>query len=113
MLDATGNLKAVQKLLLGHASIQTTGDIYADWDIDQLATPMADVLSEDDEPPKAKIPGSHRKISANKPKVERTRRWANPAFEAPALDISGGCMPRRGVPSGSSQGQASAAGTSV
>jgi integrase len=30
-LDATGNLKAVQKLL-GHSSIQTTGDIYADWD---------------------------------------------------------------------------------
>ena len=36
VLDATGNLKAVQKLL-GHASIQTTGDMYADWDIDQLA----------------------------------------------------------------------------
>jgi len=30
-------LKAVQKLL-GHSSIQTTGNIYADWDIDQLAT---------------------------------------------------------------------------
>jgi hypothetical protein len=36
VLDATGNLKAVQKLL-GHSSIQTTGDVYADWDIDQLA----------------------------------------------------------------------------
>ena len=36
VLDATGNLKAAQKLL-GHASIQTTGDIYTDWDIDQLA----------------------------------------------------------------------------
>ena len=35
VLDATGNLKAVQKL--GHESIQTTGDIYTDWDIDQLA----------------------------------------------------------------------------
>jgi hypothetical protein len=46
VLDATGNLKAVQKLL-GHASIQTTGDIYADWDIDQLAATMADVLAED------------------------------------------------------------------
>ena len=33
VLDATGNLKAVQKLL-GHSSIQTTGDIYADWDIE-------------------------------------------------------------------------------
>jgi integrase len=29
VLDATGNLKVVQKLL-GHVSIQTTGDIYAD-----------------------------------------------------------------------------------
>ena len=48
VLDATGNLKAVQKLL-GHASIQTTGDIYADWDIDQLAATMADVLAADDE----------------------------------------------------------------
>ncbi|HSZ13319.1 MAG TPA: hypothetical protein VK790_04715 [Solirubrobacteraceae bacterium] len=48
MLDATGNLKAVQKLL-GHASIQTTGDIYADWDIDQLATTMADVLAADED----------------------------------------------------------------
>lgn len=46
VLDATGNLKAVQKLL-GHSSIQTTGDIYADWDIDQLARTMADVLEED------------------------------------------------------------------
>ncbi len=50
VLDATGNLKAVQKLL-SHASIQTTGDIYANWDIDQLAATMADVLAvdEDDE----------------------------------------------------------------
>ena len=48
VLDATGNLKAVQKLL-GHSSIQTTGDVYADWDIDQLAQTMADVLSHDDE----------------------------------------------------------------
>ncbi len=48
VLDATGNLKAVQKLL-GHASIQTTGDIYADWDIDQLAATMADVLAADED----------------------------------------------------------------
>jgi integrase len=48
VLDSTGNLKAVQKLL-GHASIQTTGDVYADWDIDQLAQTMADVLTEGDE----------------------------------------------------------------
>ena len=39
VLDATGNLKATQKLL-GHASISTTGDVYADWDIDQLAETM-------------------------------------------------------------------------
>lgn len=44
MLDSThGNLKAVQKLL-GHASIQTTADIYTDWDLDQLAQVMREVL---------------------------------------------------------------------
>lgn len=48
VLDATGNLKAVQKLL-GHASIQTTGDVYADWDVDQLARTLADVLNTDDQ----------------------------------------------------------------
>jgi integrase len=47
VLDRTGNLKAVQKLL-GHASIQTTGDVYADWDIDQLARTMLEVLGDDD-----------------------------------------------------------------
>jgi len=46
VLDATGNLKAVQKLL-GHASIQTTGDVYADWDIDQLARTLLEVLGDD------------------------------------------------------------------
>jgi len=46
VLDAAGNLKAVQKLL-GHSSIRTTADIYPDWDIDQLAAIMADVLSDD------------------------------------------------------------------
>jgi site-specific recombinase XerC len=48
VLDATGNLKAVQRLL-GHSSIQTTGDVYADWDNDQLAATMLGVLTEDDE----------------------------------------------------------------
>jgi site-specific recombinase XerD len=49
VLDGTkGNLKAVQKLL-GHESISTTADIYVDWDIDQLATTLAEVLMEDDE----------------------------------------------------------------
>jgi integrase len=48
MLDKTGNLKAVQKLL-GHSSIQTTADIYADWDIDQLEASLSEVLLEDEE----------------------------------------------------------------
>jgi site-specific recombinase XerC len=47
VLDRTGNLKAVQRLL-GHASIQTTGDIYTDWDIEQLAETMAAVIDEDE-----------------------------------------------------------------
>lgn len=45
VLDKTGNLKAVQKLL-GHASIATTADIYTDWDIDQLAETMRKVVEE-------------------------------------------------------------------
>lgn len=47
VLDKTGNLKAVQKLL-GHESIRTTADTYLDWDIDQLAATLADVLLEDE-----------------------------------------------------------------
>lgn len=47
VLDATGNLKAVQKLL-GHSSIQTTGDIYADWDVEQLTATLAAVLADDE-----------------------------------------------------------------
>jgi site-specific recombinase XerC len=47
VLDRTGNLKAVQELL-GHCSIQTTGDVYADRDIDQLAATMAEVLEDED-----------------------------------------------------------------
>ncbi len=42
-LDVTGNLKAAQKLL-GHSPIQTTGDVYADWDNDQPADTMRAVL---------------------------------------------------------------------
>lgn len=41
-----GNLKAVQKLF-GHASIQMTGDIYTNWDIDQLTATMAIALEGD------------------------------------------------------------------
>lgn len=48
VLDATGNLKAVQ-MLLGHASIQTTGDVYSGWSDDQLYTTMAHVLGVEDE----------------------------------------------------------------
>ncbi len=84
VLDATGNLKAVQKLL-GHASIQTTGDIYADWDIDQLAATMADVLAadEDDETADSQSfpPSPPQKpviCSGNEESVERTVRCANP-----------------------------------
>ena len=47
VLDKTGNLKAVKKLL-GHPSIQTTADTYTDWDIDQLAETMRDVLAQDE-----------------------------------------------------------------
>ena len=44
VLDHTrGNLKAVQKLH-GHSSISTTGDIYTDWDIDQLAQTLREML---------------------------------------------------------------------
>lgn len=47
VLDVTGNLKAVQALL-GHASIQTTGDIYVDHDVDRLAVTMKRVLDDDE-----------------------------------------------------------------
>lgn len=45
VLDVTGNIKAVQKLL-GHSSLQTTADIYTDWDLDQLAETMLEVVDE-------------------------------------------------------------------
>lgn len=47
ILDATGNIVAVQKQL-GHASIQTTADTYTDWDIAQQAATMELVLMEDE-----------------------------------------------------------------
>lgn len=45
VLDKTGNLKAVQKLL-GHSSIQTTADIYTDWDMDRLEATLLDVIED-------------------------------------------------------------------
>jgi integrase len=48
VLDHTrGNLKAAQKLL-GHSSISTTADIYVDWDIDQLAEVMREILRKEE-----------------------------------------------------------------
>jgi integrase len=46
LLDSTGNLKAVQKLL-GHKSLMTTADVYVDWDVDQLTQSLADMLLEE------------------------------------------------------------------
>lgn len=43
-----GGTVAVQ-MLLGHASIQTTGDVYSGWSDDQLYTTMAHVLGVEDE----------------------------------------------------------------
>jgi len=66
MLDATGNLKAVQKLL-GHASIQTTGDIYTDLDVEQLAQSLLDAVP-DQEPEMAvrkSFPTGLQEIPAN------------------------------------------------
>ena len=48
VLDATGDLKLVQKLL-GHESIRTTGDIYVDYDIDQWARMLADAHASEAE----------------------------------------------------------------
>jgi integrase/recombinase XerC len=48
VLDSSGNLKAVQKLL-GHKSLMTTADVYLDWDIDQLAQTLAEALQEEAE----------------------------------------------------------------
>src|SRR5207237_747543 len=73
VLDKTGNLKAVQQLL-GHASIQTTADVYADWDVDQLAATLADVFSEDPgECPSESFPPSPS-ATASTPPAARSRR---------------------------------------
>jgi hypothetical protein len=36
-----------QTASIPHSSIQTTGDVYADWDIEQLTETMAEVLAAD------------------------------------------------------------------
>lgn len=48
VLDATGDLKLTQRLL-GHASIQTTGDTYTDYDNAALAAKLADVFRREAE----------------------------------------------------------------
>jgi site-specific recombinase XerC len=53
VLDATGNLKATQKLL-GHASLTTTADHYLDWDLDQLAETLATSIDEERAPTRAR-----------------------------------------------------------
>ena len=46
LLDHTGNLKAVQKLL-DHSTIQTTADIYTDWDVEQLTASLESMLDHE------------------------------------------------------------------
>ena len=43
---------------LSHASIQTTSDIYTNWDIDRLAATMADVLAEEENEDTPNLPDS-------------------------------------------------------
>lgn len=46
VLDKTGgNIKAVQKLL-GHSDMSTTGNVYTDWDIDQLTETLRGIEDE-------------------------------------------------------------------
>jgi hypothetical protein len=72
----TGNLKASQTLL-NHASIQTTADIYSDWDIDQLTATMTEVLdSESVQSPGSKNPRGCGVLG------KRWRRWVRPLRNA-------------------------------
>jgi site-specific recombinase XerC len=48
IVDATGNLKAVQALL-GHASIATTADTYTDWDVHQLEASLLETFAAEDD----------------------------------------------------------------
>lgn len=47
VLDETHNLKAAQ-MLLGHANIATTGNIYTSWNDEQLVQTMADIWGKED-----------------------------------------------------------------
>ena len=42
----TGKYAQWLEKLLGHSSMLTTADIYLDWDVDQLAASLADMLEE-------------------------------------------------------------------
>jgi hypothetical protein len=77
---------------------QTTGDIYADWDIDQLAATMADVLAADEHEnapkpadPQSFPPSPLQKqpiCSGNEDSMERAVRCANPlVVRAEALSL--------------------------
>ena len=104
VLDATqGNLKAVQKLL-GQSSISTTGDVYTDWDIEQLAETLRDAPGRNRTCDlalrrRALYPLSYRRSAAKSSGgasgvwgtgsgfgVRRTRagRWRSSARQAPA-----------------------------
>ncbi len=45
VLDATGNLKPSR--LLGHQSIQATGGIYTDWDVEPLAASLLEAVEDE------------------------------------------------------------------
>ena len=47
LVGAVAAARAHCRSCLGHASVQTTGDVYADWDIDQLADTMRAVLEDE------------------------------------------------------------------
>lgn len=47
LLDSTGNLKAVQRLLR-HSSLITTADTYLDWDLDQLTRSLVESLEREE-----------------------------------------------------------------
>jgi hypothetical protein len=73
VLDKTrGNIMAV-KTLLGHSSISTTADIYTDWNIDQLADTLREVLDP-----------------ARSYKNRSTKRYMRLAGIEPATSRSGG-----------------------